>query len=176
MGELNFRNRFSPVFISLFCYRRLFQALLIVFVAQYPSLQVQSMTLQLIMVVMIFGHISAHRTRKNRLMEYFNECVLVLCVYHYFCFTAFVPDAEARFFIGYSLIAVTAFNIAVNVIVMQTVTVQSCIFRCKRMRHRLLLRLRTKKNETARRKKEEAVRRMVEEQMREQEEFEASRI
>ncbi len=63
MGELNFRNRFSPVFISLFCYRRLFQALLIVFVAQYPSLQVQSMTLQLIMVVMIFGHISAYRTR-----------------------------------------------------------------------------------------------------------------
>jgi hypothetical protein len=41
--ELNYRNKWSSIFISIFCYRRLVLSLLIVFLPSYPYAQVQLM-------------------------------------------------------------------------------------------------------------------------------------
>jgi hypothetical protein len=42
----------------------------------------------------------------------------LICQYHFICFTAFVSDSDAKFYVGYSLIAVVTFNFFVNVFIM----------------------------------------------------------
>jgi hypothetical protein len=81
------------------------------------------MLLQSVVVIIIFGHSHVYRERRLTAMEYFNEFTVLVCVYHYFCFTLFVDSSEVRYLIGYSLIAVTLFNIAVNVIVILLQTI-----------------------------------------------------
>lgn len=51
-------------------------------------------------------------------MEFYNEATIMLCSYHLFLFTKFVPNPEARYTMGYSLIGVTSLNLAGNVIVL----------------------------------------------------------
>ena len=40
IGDFNYRYKWSPMFISIFCYRRLIMSLLIVFLPSYPYAQV----------------------------------------------------------------------------------------------------------------------------------------
>ena len=41
IGDFNYRNKWSSMFFSIFCYRRLVMSLLIVFLPTYPYGQVQ---------------------------------------------------------------------------------------------------------------------------------------
>ena len=61
IGDLNFREKMSSVFISIFCYRRLIEVLLIVFVSSYPYAQVQLITLSCVLTVILFGYSNAYR-------------------------------------------------------------------------------------------------------------------
>ena len=70
------------------------------------------------LVVIIFGYISAKRLPRDRRMEYFNEVTIMMCVYHLFFFTDFVDDPIARYQLGFSLIGVTCLNIIGNVSVL----------------------------------------------------------
>jgi hypothetical protein len=51
-------------------------------------------------------------------LEIFNEYSILLATYHLFSFTAFVPDPETQYLMGWSIIFVTIFNMAVNVFIM----------------------------------------------------------
>jgi TctA family transporter len=66
IGDFNFREKMSSLFISIFCYRRLIEVLLIVFVASYPYAQVQLMTLSCVFAVILFGYSNAYRMSGNR--------------------------------------------------------------------------------------------------------------
>lgn len=57
---------------------------------------------------------NALRWSFDRVMEYFNECCVLLCAYHYFLFTDFVPDAAMRYEVGNFLLFFTGLNVAVN--------------------------------------------------------------
>ena len=44
-----------------------------------------------------------------------NEIIILLTIYHFFCFTDFVTDVETRaFVVGYSMLMMTGLNMAVN--------------------------------------------------------------
>ena len=47
-------------------------------------------------------------------MERFNEAKLVVIMYHIICFTDYVPDAETKFFIGYSCITFVIGGLLIN--------------------------------------------------------------
>ena len=49
------------------------------------------------------------------IVEYVNDLCLWVACYHYFLFSAFVPDPELRYQIGWIMIAVTCFNFLFNV-------------------------------------------------------------
>jgi hypothetical protein len=51
-------------------------------------------------------------------MEFFNEATIMLCCYHLFLFTDFVPSPETRYTMGFSLIGATSLNLAGNILVM----------------------------------------------------------
>jgi hypothetical protein len=61
IGDFNFREKMSSVFISIFCYRRLIEVVLIVFVSSYPYAQVQLMTLSCVFATILFGYSNAYR-------------------------------------------------------------------------------------------------------------------
>lgn len=81
------------------------------------------MTVSCIVVIILFGYSNVYFIPKDRRLEFFNEATILLCLYHFYLFTDFVPDAEARYTMGYSLIVATCFNFGVNVIVMIEATV-----------------------------------------------------
>jgi hypothetical protein len=53
-------------------------------------------------------------TRKANKSELFNECFVILLMYHIICFFDFVPDATARYNMGTSCVIFTALNIFAN--------------------------------------------------------------
>lgn len=144
---MNFRNKFAPLFSSLFCYRRLWQACTIVFLAGHLSLQVSLMTLQLLVAQSVFGYMSVYQNRSLRILEYVNEWSLVICAYHYYCFTDFVDDPILRSKIGYSLIAVTTFILGLNSFVMVFTACKNLHHTCKRCRHQKKVKKRLKELE-----------------------------
>ena len=71
----------------------------------------------------------------------------MLCAYHYFCFTDFVDDPQARYYVGYSLILVTIINVGVNILIMVLQTSAKLWLHCKRLFKRYkALRLRMKQD------------------------------
>jgi len=56
--------------------------------------------------------------RLTRRVEYFNEVTIMICAYHYFCFTDFVSDPETRYTVGLWLILFTCLNMFVNLAVL----------------------------------------------------------
>ena len=118
IGDFNYRYWLSASFISIFCYRRLIEVLLILFMDSYPYAQVQFMTLSCIFVVILFGYSNTYRMSSARRLEFFNEATIMLCCYHLFLFTDYIDDPELRYTIGFSLIVCTVSNIAVNMALM----------------------------------------------------------
>jgi hypothetical protein len=51
-------------------------------------------------------------------LEIFNELCIMAAAYHLFVFTPFVDDPAFQYKVGWSMIGVTTFNIAVNMAVM----------------------------------------------------------
>ena len=151
--DLSFRNRWSGLFFALFCYRRLAIVLMIVFLTDYDYFQVQFMPISTLGVIMMLGYIEPFQLPLFRRLEYFNEASILICCYHYFLFTDFVPDPEVRYSIGKVLIYCTIGNLLGNISLMVYFMIQKLIYvrkkikyECRKRRHRFYDRiLRTKK-------------------------------
>jgi hypothetical protein len=74
---------------------------------------------------------------RNRVLEFFNEAIILLCCYHTFCFTDFVDDPIIRYNVGFSLIVLTSINVGVNIIVMMLETLKKLfrIFKVLRQKY-----------------------------------------
>jgi hypothetical protein len=83
----------------------------------------------------MFGHSNVRHLPSDRRLEYFNEWCILICQYHFICFTAFVSDSHAKFFVGYSLIAVVTFNFFVNVFIMLRPSILAVIWQYKTKMH-----------------------------------------
>lgn len=64
--------------------------------------------------IIIFGYSNVYFLPYDKNLEYFNEFCILVCIYHCYLFTDFVPRPEDRFIMGYSLIACTVFNFTIN--------------------------------------------------------------
>ena len=122
--NLNFRNKFSATFISLFCYRRLILAIIFTFLSDYPFAQTIVVTLSSVFVIITLGQILPFREPLARRMEYFNEITILFCFDHLYLFTDFVFDPVTRFNTGYSLIGFALFNFVFNIIVSLSVAIR----------------------------------------------------
>lgn len=76
------------------------------------------MTQTSVIVIILFGYSNVFYRAKDRRLEFFNEFIILCCVYHYYLFTDFAPDPDSRYFMGYSLIFCTLVCLAINLIVM----------------------------------------------------------
>ena len=60
----------------------------------------------------------ARNTNFDRRMDIFNESKLILLMYHMIMFTAFIPSARAKFYIGYSCTGLLLLGVLVNMIML----------------------------------------------------------
>jgi len=72
------------------------------------------MTLTIIAQVIILGRIEPFSVSSKRRYKMFSETILMLTMYHFICFTPFVPDLEVRFALGYSVSCLICLHLAVS--------------------------------------------------------------
>jgi len=66
-------------------------------------------------------------------LETFNEVTVLVASYHLLCFTEYMNDPPYELKVGYSLIAITCFNILVNIIIVVMNVVQQFKLILKRL-------------------------------------------
>ena len=75
-------------------------------------------------VIIIFGYSNVFFLPYDFKLELFNEFTILMCIYHCYLFTDFVPQPETRYSVGFSLIGCTVFNFSVNGYFMASATVK----------------------------------------------------
>lgn len=130
--NLNPLNRSASQYVLIFCFRRLLQVVLIMALRDFYYFQIQLMVFMTLCSVQSIGN---NKLFLNRGIEMFNEVFLLLICYHYFMFSQFVPDAQVKLQIGYSLIGITAFNFIVNILL--NVIVALLAFKRKRAQKKM---------------------------------------
>ena len=53
---------------------------------------------------------------RGTLLEVFNEVCCLILMYHLLCFTDFLPDAEFRYYLGYSYVFFAVGNISIHLL------------------------------------------------------------
>ena len=89
------------------------------------------MNFQVVAAIILQGQIKPHPTRQEHVMNFFNEVFLLGMVYHLCIFTAWTQSSELKYSSGWSMTAVTAFNIIVNMIVLWHQSIKALIKDCR---------------------------------------------
>ena len=80
-----------------------------------PGIQVMCFMQLTIFYIIFIGHQDFYLKTKYKVLEMFNECILLLLSYHFLLFYQIVTDAARRDDLGYSLIALIGALLVVNI-------------------------------------------------------------
>lgn len=103
------------------------------------------MVVSIAMIIMI-GYTNPLTSRMENRTLMFNECSVVIHLYHSLCFTDFQPDIAIREYTGLSLIAVTIGNILINLGLVSWVSLEIYARKAKLSYLGLKARIKIKKN------------------------------
>jgi len=84
---------------------------MVVFSGSTVFWQIAIMTATVVTQVIILGRVRPFTLPRQNYDELFNECTIMSVMYHFICFTPFMPDLEVRFYLGYSVCAVVSFHL-----------------------------------------------------------------
>jgi hypothetical protein len=86
---------------------------------------------------MIVGYIEPFTSKRDNTMYFVNEGFVLLTNYTLFCFIDFVAKPDAKVYIGWTLIAFTCANIAINLglMIAENMIKASKYLRLKYLRH-----------------------------------------
>ena len=82
-------------------------------------------------VLMLLALAKPLQNQQTNRLEVYNSFTLLSIAYCLMCFTNFALNAEARYDMGYILVALTIKNIVVNIFVVGSQPVRMCKLRCK---------------------------------------------
>jgi len=99
-----------------FLVRRLLLALAVVFLESGVIWQISILTMTVIVQVIILGRVGPFREQSKNSFELFNECFVLVVMYHCICFTPFVPDIATRYYLGYLVIVVISIHMVINIV------------------------------------------------------------
>jgi len=83
-------------------------------------------------------YIGLYRPLLERLdnhMGLINEFFMILCLYHFICFTDLVPKPEDRKYIGYSLNIVLGISLFINIAFSAVKIYRNTVFQCKKIKY-----------------------------------------
>ena len=116
--ELRQDSKMALLYHVFYTLRRLFFSLLVFVFRDQPSIQVQLFVFHCILVIIYIVLCKPFENPVMNRLEIFNELCIIVAGYHLFTFTSFVDSASSQYMMGWSMIGVTIFNIAVNMIVL----------------------------------------------------------
>ena len=103
---------------SFFLIRRFVLAFAVVIYHENLFAQVYLVWAQSIITVFIIDLAGPYKTRAERIMERFNEIILMLVLYTMFCFTSWVPSIEVKLPVGYVACALVFLHFVTNLFLM----------------------------------------------------------
>mmetsp|Transcript_46320 Transcript_46320/g.61322 ORF Transcript_46320/g.61322 Transcript_46320/m.61322 type:complete len:231 (+) Transcript_46320:378-1070(+) len=77
-------------------------------------------------LIIAASYTNARERAYDRRMDIFNEVKLIFLMYHMVLFTAFVPDAQTKYFIGYSCCVNIVGGIVINMTMMVLIPAKHC--------------------------------------------------
>lgn len=128
------------MFNVVYMCRRLYFSAVATFFDSYPGIQVQLLTLHSVLVLSYVSFVRPFELPLLNFMEVINEASILAATYHLFFFTDYVDDPELQYTIGWSILGVTVFNIAVNMLVMFTTSLRKVWLLYRKLKHKFLTR------------------------------------
>lgn len=116
---LNFKRRlrWALFYPCLSLCRKLWLAYILVYQKDKPVLCIFCVMVQALLMIAVAGTVEPMTAVSKNRMQLFNELFVVLISYHLIPLTEFMTDFEIRNnLVGKSLIVVTLFNLAVNIL------------------------------------------------------------
>ena len=89
---------------SLFFARRVLFCFTLMFLQDNPAQQIQILLLLALFEIIYIGLVSPYWRALDNKVELFNELVNCIVIYHFICYTDFLPDPEIQFQLGWSMI------------------------------------------------------------------------
>ena len=80
-----------PIYPNLFFFRRIFYATMVVIYPKFRVLHLFIYSMMNIAVFICLFYIAPYDGLRNNL-EKFNEVIILILLYHLFCYTEFLPD------------------------------------------------------------------------------------
>ena len=111
--------------------RKISLALIIVFYQDHIYMHFLTLIMTSKLLIILSGWIKTRELKSRTAMDQFNEVKLLFIMYHIICFTAFVPDAETRFLIGYSCMAFVAAGLLINMADLMSQPILLCKHNCR---------------------------------------------
>ena len=108
------RNKDVVLYPIWFLARRLILSLAIVTFDQTVWWQLAIKTALVATSTIIVGQIEPFDAPQLNNQEFFNEVIIMIVLYHIFCFTPFVSDTETQYQVGYSIIFFVCLHFYVN--------------------------------------------------------------
>ena len=102
-----------PIFQAFF---KISLTVILVFFVDLPFAQLILFDFILTFNLIIAGLLTPYKLTKRNKDELFQQSAVFLTFYHYICYSDFVIDLEARSTIGWSIIAITSFNLGVSLV------------------------------------------------------------
>ena len=106
--------------------------MVVVFVIDYPVLQIQLMGLLCTLMMTYVAAIQPFKHRELNIMEIFNEFCILGCIYCLFGFTDVVTDSGVKYNLGWVAVAIVILNIIVNIVNMIIMTCRALIPKIKK--------------------------------------------
>ena len=73
-----------------------------------------------------------YEDKQRNVISHINEVIILLTIYHLFCFTDFVPNAETRAsFVGLTLVGMSFINMGVNLLPLAFKALRRGIFKLR---------------------------------------------
>lgn len=113
-----FRNPSNILYYGIFCYRRLVFVLIPLIFKDYPFLQIQILLFFSSIYMMQYLAKKPHITIGRRILEMFNESMIMLVNYHFALFTGFTFNEDFKYSLGFSYVVIFCITVAVNISVM----------------------------------------------------------
>ena len=130
--EINPKSKNALLYNVIFMFRRLIIAITALFLQSTPAVQIHiTVLLSLFMLCyLLLGRTFSDPFFKK--LDIFNEVCILLSSYHLYLYSDYLDSITLQYSVGWSMIAVTLFNIASNVMVVVVCTAVEVIRKIRR--------------------------------------------
>eukprot|EP00347_Sterkiella_histriomuscorum_P019592 403341040 len=137
-AELKTYHKIPLLFNVFYVGRRIIFAGVALICINIPFVQIQTLILSSMVVITYLGASKPFENMFNTKLEIFNEICILGAAYHLITLTDYQPDPDMQYSAGWSLVALTVFNMLVNIIIMVSISLVNLVKKFKVCKAKLM--------------------------------------